>query len=85
VLVVGDVVVAANCGGWGSWPGSTTVSDSGVLQRLDICTTAVTRPAMIASPTRPAVRVAAGERYHGCFSEAMAADTSRPGWPVPNR
>ena len=63
-LVVYDVelpvgVVALKWGTSGRWvPGGRTVSESVVLQRLDICTTAITRPATSASPTRPAARVA---------------------------
>lgn len=90
-LVVYDVelpvgVVALKWGTSGRWvPGGRTVSESVVLQRLDICTTAITRPATSASPTRPAARVAAEDWYHGCLSGAMAADTSRLGRTAPDR
>ncbi len=90
-LVVYDVelpvgVVALKWGASGRWvPGGRTVSESVVLQRLDICTTTITRPATSASPTRPAAVVAAEVRCHGCLSGAMAADTSRPGRTAPDR
>ena len=90
-LVVYDVelpvaVVALKWGTSGRWvPGGRTVSESVVPHRLDICTTAITRPATSARPTRPAARVAAEDWYHGCLSGAMAADTSRPGRTAPDR
>ena len=83
---VDEVVVARTWGASGRWvPGGTTVSGSVVSHRLDICTTAITNPATSASPTRPAARVAAGDRNHGSLSGGMAADTSRPGGTAPDR
>lgn len=90
-VVVYDVeveegVVAMMWGASGSRvPGGTTVSELVVSHRLDICTTAITNPATRASPTRPAAKVAAEDRYHGSLSGAMAADTSRPGGAPPDR
>ncbi len=66
-------------------PGGKTVSVSGELHLADIFTTVMTRIAISASPSSPAAEVAAAERYHGVFSGAMAADTSRRGCHAPNR
>ena len=83
---VDEEVVAITWGASGRWvPGGTTVSEFVVSHRLDICTTAITNPAISASPSRPAAKVAAEVRYHGSLSGDMAADTSGPARAAPDR